>query len=285
MEQDTKIGLGDRMKAYEKVHDVFLDKTKPYIIRLDGHSFSKFTGSLQQPWDFRFMTAMFLTTYDLLTEFTAATGYTQSDEITLVFVPKPNADTGEYPILPFNGKIQKLVSLTAGFASVRFNFHLIKLFADHTYYGEMRNLNLERPLASLEKINSSRAHFDSRCFQMPSVEEVFNCILWRVRDAYKNVVSKVAQTKFGVKPCFKKNTAEKLAMIKEHDPSYFDNLHQFISHGVFVKKELHVLNNSDAEMRVVRSRMFTLPAITLSPEELPKWCEFIQSKAVLSNGV
>lgn len=283
MEQDTKISLGDRMKAYEKVHDVFLDKTKPYIIRLDGHSFSKFTGSLQQPWDFRFMTAMFLTTYDLVTEFTAATGYTQSDEITLVFVPKPNADTGEYPVLPFNGKIQKLVSLTAGFASVRFNFHLIKLFADPTYFAEHRDEEIV--LKSLDKINNSRAHFDSRCFQMPSVEEVFNCILWRVRDAYKNVVSKVAQNKFGVKPCFKKNTAEKLAMIKEDDPIYFNNLHPFISHGVFVKKELHVLNHSDAEMRVVRFRMFTLPATTLSPGELPKWCEFIQSKAVLSNGV
>ncbi len=278
MEQDTKVSLGDRMKAYEKVRDVFLDKTKPYIIRLDGHSFSKFTGSLQQPWDFRFMTAMVLTTYDLVTEFAAVTGYTQSDEITLVFIPRPNADTGEYPVLPFNGKIQKLVSLTAGFGSGRFNYHLIKLFADHTYRADMRNVDLERPLSSLEKINASKAHFDSRCFQLPSIEEVFNCILWRVRDAYKNVVSKVAQNKFGVKPCFKKHTAEKLAMIKEHDPSYFDNLHRFISHGVFVKKELHVLNNADAEVRVVRSRMFTLPASTFSTDEMVRWCEFIQSK-------
>jgi tRNA(His) guanylyltransferase len=287
---EAKQSLGDRMKAYERLNDVFLDKTKPYIIRLDGHSFSKFTGSLQQPWDFRFMAAMVMTTFDLVSEFTATTGYTQSDEITLTFFPKPNADSGEYPALPYNGKIQKIVSLTAGFASARFNFHLVKLFADPTYWycaAETRDLNKEEPLKAMDKINASRAHFDSRCFQMPSTEEVFNCVLWRVRDAYKNVVSKVAQSMFGVKPCFKKNTSEKLVMIAEKAPDYFATLHPFISHGVFVKKVLLVLKNADEDVEepVIRSKMSFVPATNVSAAEIDKWCSFLETKVLTPSHV
>lgn len=280
VDDSTKQSLGDRMKAYERVYHQFLDNTKPYIIRLDGHCFSKFTSSLQQPWDFRFMLAMVLTTYDLLAEFTATTGYTQSDEITLTFFPRPHAETGVYPVLPFNGQIQKLVSLTAGVASARFNYHLLKLFSDPTYYANMRNLDLEKPLKSMDKVEDCRAHFDSRCFQLPSVEEVYNCVLWRVRDCYKNVVSKVAQNMFGVKLCFKKNTSEKLAMIAEKEPNYFQELPPFISHGVFVKKELHSVNNPDAEIRVIRSRMCTVAASVMSSAELNHWCAFIASVSV-----
>lgn len=286
MENPDKKTLGDRMKDYEKSHDQFLDKTKPYVIRLDGHAFSKFTGTLQQPYDLRFMLAMIMTTYDLLTEFTATTGYTQSDEITLTFFPKPMADSTEYPILPYKGKIQKLVSLTAGFASSRFNYHLIKLFNDPTYLQDMRNLPTEKPLKSLDKINASKAYFDSRCFQMPSVDEVSNCILWRGRDAYKNVVSKIAQDMFGVKKCFKKNTNEKLAMINEEDPDYFGKIHPFIPRGVFVKKELYTLDPINGEKdndKITRSRMMAMAGSTLYQTKVAVWCEFIESKVQKSS--
>lgn len=111
--------LGDRMKYYENQFETQINKKDPHVIRLDGHSFSKFTSSLQQPWDLRFLTAMSLTTADLVLKFQATTGYTQSDEITLTFFSLPNNESGEYPILPFSGRIQKLTSLCAGYASAR----------------------------------------------------------------------------------------------------------------------------------------------------------------------
>jgi len=60
--------LGDRMKAYEKSADTFLDPTLPFIcidssksafanfcfsVRLDGHNFSKYTRHFTKPYDER----------------------------------------------------------------------------------------------------------------------------------------------------------------------------------------------------------------------------------------
>lgn len=267
--------LGDRMKRYENetANCSLLDKKLPFMIRLDGHSFSKFTRSMQQPWDSRFMVAMVLTTYDLVTKFSATTGYTQSDEITLTFFPKPISDANEYPVLPFNGRIQKLTSLTAGYASARFNFHLIKLFTDQDYHSDMRILATETPIRSLDKILESSAHFDSRCVQFPSPEETFNCVLWRTRDAYKNVVSKVAHNFFGHKFCFQKNTMEKLSLILGKEPSYFETLHPYITRGVLVKKEIRDMS-IDKKFVSFRFRMIC----TAIPENftMEPWLEFVE---------
>jgi len=271
--------LGDRMKNYEKVTQLTLDNTKPYMIRLDGRSFSKFTASLQQPYDLRFVIAMTLTAEDLMNEFHATTAYVQSDEISLTFFPEPHKETGVYPVLPFNGKIQKLVSVSAGYASVRFNYHLITLFIDPAYHSEMRILETESVLdpRAIGKIKSSYAHFDSRCFQLPSDEEVFNCILWRSQDAYKNVVSKIAQFLYGPKACHKKNTREKEIMIKEKDPTYFDKLHPYISHGVFIKRELYATVGKDGK-ECMRTKTKYVPADRLHPSQIDLWCRFLKVK-------
>ena len=45
--------LATRMKAYEKASEGYLDRTLPYIMRLDGHCFSKFTKGFKKPYDVR----------------------------------------------------------------------------------------------------------------------------------------------------------------------------------------------------------------------------------------
>ena len=168
--------LGDRMKSYEKSTAKldYLDKTIPYVFRCDGHSFSKFTSKLQQPFDMRFVIAMILTTYDTMCMYGANTGYTQSDEITITYFPKYNKDKNEYADLDFNGRIQKLVSLIASYVSVRFNYHLEKLVNEKTYFIELRNIDSE---TDLQNINFGTAHFDCRCIQFPNVTEVYNHML------------------------------------------------------------------------------------------------------------
>ena len=99
----------------------------------------------------------------------------------------------------------------------------------------------DKPLsiAALDKISSFQSHFDARCIQFPNPDEVANCILWRMKDAYRNVISKTCQDIFGVRKCFKQNTKDKVAMIEEHDPDYLTSLHPFIPHGVFVKRKIY----------------------------------------------
>ena len=78
--------LDDRMKAYERELNFKIPPYKPFIARLDGRSFSKFTKGLKSPFDNNFVTAMVDTMNDLVLEFNAHSGYTHSDEITLIFL-------------------------------------------------------------------------------------------------------------------------------------------------------------------------------------------------------
>ena len=59
------------MKLYENesLSVIKIDSFQPFIVRLDGKNFSKFTSGLYKPFDKKFLKAMILTTEDLITEF------------------------------------------------------------------------------------------------------------------------------------------------------------------------------------------------------------------------
>ena len=82
------LGLAARMKAYEEPLDHVVDPNLPFIIRLDGHKFSKFTKGFRKPFDVRLHRAMVRSACDVLSELRPTVAYTQSDEITFVFFPE-----------------------------------------------------------------------------------------------------------------------------------------------------------------------------------------------------
>ena len=86
MSSTDKTSLGDRMKSYESLstsRKAF--KGQPLVVRLDGKSFHTFTKGLARPFDQRLSSLMVETTKALVDRFQAKVGYTQSDEITLVW--------------------------------------------------------------------------------------------------------------------------------------------------------------------------------------------------------
>ena len=117
-----KISLGDRIKSYEKSFQSYINKNENIVIRLDGDSFSKFTKEFRKPFDKILVETMNRTTKDLFEKFSCCFAYTQSDEITLV-IKKTNE-------MILGGKVQKIVSLTAGFCSTKFNKNLKKVLKD-----------------------------------------------------------------------------------------------------------------------------------------------------------
>lgn len=96
---------------------------------------------------------MHATAADLLVYFGACSAYTQSDEITLLF-PAPAEVEGKREPIVFNGKVQKLVSLGAGYASARFLYHIGRV----PFTPEERELQDRLPTA----------HFDARVCSVPS---------------------------------------------------------------------------------------------------------------------
>lgn len=128
--------LGDMIKLRE-ASEATVKNSLPYVVRVDGVSFSKFTKGIHKPFDDRLTKAMVSTTEDLTDRFNAAVGYHQSDEISLFFTAQPLQKgrkriitTLEEPLSEeshiYNGRVQKLASVIAAFASVRLNHHIHK---------------------------------------------------------------------------------------------------------------------------------------------------------------
>jgi len=177
------MNLGDRMKSYEAVNRNLLVPNMHTVIRLDGRSFSKFTKRFKKPFDDDFVDMMNKTTKYLCENMqNVKFGYVQSDEISLYI-----SDLGSYDDeLPFKGNIQKLVSITASMAGAYFSMLLMK------YEIEKLGLNSDKVFNRDIKL----PEFDSRVFQLPNINELINCFIWRQRDCVKNSISSVGQANF-----------------------------------------------------------------------------------------
>jgi tRNA(His) 5'-end guanylyltransferase len=139
----------------------------------------------------------------VMTELQADIAYTQSDEITLIIIKALKKDSQGFvkddsaKILEqtlFSSRIQKLCSISASLASIHFNKKVLELLPKEYY--------------------DRNPVFDSRVFNVPSLEEAANVVLWRELDAEKNSISAMAQSMFPHQELQNKNGAEMIQMIK-----------------------------------------------------------------------
>lgn len=180
--------LGEEQKMFEKMT---LDKFMPgipIIARLDGKAFHTFTKGLNRPFDVRMQTCMKNTMVTLCEKFQCDLGYSQSDEITLVWY------NTEQNRMIYDGRSEKFLSLLAATASVQFYKGVIELIPEKAS---------ETPV------------FDCRVFQITNPQKVFENILWRWLDARKNSVSMLASSVFSVKELLHKSSKERKEMLKE----------------------------------------------------------------------
>lgn len=212
-----KDDLGDRMKAYERVQtDRKLSAHgTPVYARIDGRGFSKFTKGLRRPYDERLSSAMIATTEHLVAQTHARIGYTQSDEISLVFLldgPNPSEE------LLFGGKVQKLASILASLATAAFTRQVLTC-GDPEF------------AAYAEKL----PHFDARVFELPTPEEGANALLWRELDAQRNAVSMTAHHLFSHKALQGVTREAMLRMIENAEVDY-EAYPAFFRRGTFVRR-------------------------------------------------
>lgn len=201
--------FGARMKAYEAAETSRrLDPHLPIYARIDGRSFSRFTRGMARPFDERMLDAMIATTKHLVAETHARIGYTQSDEISLVWLAdSPGSDVF------FSGKVQKMVSVLASIAAAKFARVCPAGFEDRL------------------------PHFDARVFQMPSTMEAANAFLWRAMDARKNAISMVAQSRFSPRQLHGVGQTNMLLMLAEAGVD-FDSFDVRFRRGTFVRREV-----------------------------------------------
>lgn len=163
--------LGDRMKFYEGMEaDRRFIPMLPTLARLDGRAFHSFCRGLEQPYDPRFRNLMVEVTQFLVEKTGACVGYTQSDEISLVWLASEFKEQ-----IFFDGRIMKMTSTLAALATAKFNSLIPKYLPEKEHLMPM---------------------FDCRVWQVPNQIEAANTFLWRELDATKNSVSSAARTYF-----------------------------------------------------------------------------------------
>lgn len=147
--------LDDRMRVYETAHDQCVLPGMYMVARIDGRNFTRLTKEVikfEAPFDVRFRDMMIATTVHLMNcGFKTIYGYTESDEISLLFDPK---------ITTFDRKIRKYNSILAGEASAKFAL----LLGEH-------------------------ACFDSRISELPNIDCVIDYFRWRNEDAHRNALN------------------------------------------------------------------------------------------------
>ena len=225
--------MGSRMKSYERAsNELVINEASPCIIRLDGHRFSTWTRGFRKPFDERLHLTFCATCEDLLRYFNGATAvYYQSDEITIVF---PEG------LCMFSGRVQKIATIAASYASARFNHHLAAFVPD------------------APPTKSGTAHFDGRVFNVPSKEELLNNIMWRCRtDCRRNSKSQFARQHLPQKQLLHKTSDEQVMLVAEKtDVDYDCSVPEWAKNGTTFKKclEHQIHENKKTQMPEVCKR-------------------------------
>lgn len=209
----SKDNFGDRMKAYEaaETERQFMPLL-PVYARIDGRCFSGFTRGLARPYDINITRAMIETTKYLVEETHARIGYTQSDEMSLVWLQN------EYDSdIFFTGKVQKLTSVLASLATVKFNHFCLQ-----------NDVLRDKALKGLPV-------FDCRVFQLPNKAEAANAFLWREKDATKNAISMAARSFYSHKQLHAKSSSDMQEMIFQKGQN-FNDYPAFFKRGTFIRR-------------------------------------------------
>jgi tRNA(His) 5'-end guanylyltransferase len=142
------------MKDYEVYSSLKVPKNSKVIVRLDGRAFHKLASDLElvKPYDRNFYHVMAEVCEDLFREFSPSFVYTFSDEISLLLNN-----------IPFDGRIEKINSVMAGFASSSFVIHY--------------DVDFKKPPA-----------FDSRIIPIND-EDILDYFRWRQDESWMNCVN------------------------------------------------------------------------------------------------
>lgn len=147
--------LDKRLRVFETAYDFCIPPEQYIVVRLDGKGFTRLTKDVwnfEAPFDIKFRDLMVDTTEHLMScGFNILFGYTQSDEISLLFHPQEES---------FNRKTRKIISILAAEASAKFSL-----------------------------LHQKIAVFDARICILPNTKVVEDYFRWRHEDAHRNALN------------------------------------------------------------------------------------------------
>ena len=269
------------MKIADRIKEYYEDRTKTFlmrrmvtIIRLDGKGFSKWTKGLQKPFDEGFTDDMVETAKYLCANIQGAKfAYAQSDEISVVLTDFDNLESQAW----FDYNVQKMTSIAASMATAKFN--QLRM-ARRCWEG----LDVGGYLDSDDINDFKIAMFDARVFQVPSVNEMVNVMIWRQQDATRNSISMAASEYFSHKSLEGVSSNDKQErLFQEKGINWNDYPVKFKRGTVIKKEEVTLVKSNDSisnKTTIIDENIIFTRNVWNSDEDTPI---FTQNKEYLSN--
>lgn len=236
----------------------------PVMARLDGKCFSSFTKGLNRPYDLRMSNALQVTCQELVKKTDALVGYTQSDEISLLW-----EQSSYHSEMLFGGRIQKLCSVLASMTTAKFMHVLSQTLPEY-----------------VEKLPV----FDCRIWQVPNRIEAANTFLWREKDATKNSISMAAREHYSHKNLYKKSADDMQEMLWQQGVNWND-FPAFFKRGTFFIRQKTVRSFTQEELaklppkHLARTHPFlTVERSDIRETQMPPFTKVINRVAVLFEG-
>ena len=132
----------------------------------------------------------------------------------------------------YDGKVQKICSITAARATEAFNSFMLKYLATFKYSSE--KLVQEIINGNVKELG---AIFDARVFIIPDITEVYNYFVWRQQDCTRNSVSMAASANFSHKLLEGKSGNEKQEMLFSEKGINWNDYKPKYKRGVVVKRQ------------------------------------------------
>jgi tRNA(His) guanylyltransferase len=258
--------LGDRCKFAEKNFGnlPYLLNGTPALCRIDGKAFHTFCKGLLRPFDENLSQLMIETNKFLVDQTNAVWGYTQSDEISLCWYTDK-----EESQMYFDGRRQKIESITAALASVYFNKSLEKYIPEKSYLMPV---------------------FDSRAWSVSNKIEASKYFLWRQLDASKNSVSMASQSVYSHTELHGKNTNDKHELLYRKGINWND-YPNFFKRGTFIRRVKKLIpfseeeiDNLPAQHLARQNRDLTIEINVLELVDMPPFTKVTNKVGVLFNG-
>lgn len=249
--------LDTQLRLYETTHDFCIPAHQYIVVRLDGKGFTRLTKEVWQfdaPFDVRFRDLMLNTTEHLMNcGFHIAYGYTQSDEISLLFHANENS---------FKRKVRKIISILAAEASAKFSL-----------------------------LHQQLAVFDARVCILPNTQIVGDYFRWRHEDAHRNALNAHcywmlrktgATVKTATAQIQQLNRQEKSALLLQQNID-FETLPAWQKRGVGLYWEnvekIGVNPKTQQEMKSTRRQIFKNYELPLGD----RYSQFIHTQILLEN--
>lgn len=210
--------LKEKCLKYRERTDYRLPHNSHVLLMLDGRSFSKFIKkTFALPFDERFVKLMNDTTVYLCQNIQGAKiGYTQSDEISIYLTDNNTPESQLF----FDGRLCKILSISAAMASSYFNAEVHKIIPD------------------LDLIQ-----FDCKVWDVPNLNDVYAWFLFRQLDCIRNSKQQAAQTYFPHKQLMGLKADEQIEKLEQEKGIRWSDYLMGEKYGRFIYREKEDFEN------------------------------------------